>query len=123
MPLGRLYCPDMADGREIEVKFEVSGLESLAERLATQGFHPITPRTHEMNVLYDLPGSPLRRRGALLRVRRYGLKSTLTYKDRSKVGPRRHKSRREIETSVEDGRLLAEILEAAGFKNPIVRKY
>lgn len=69
-----------------------------------------------MNALYDLPGGQLRRRGALLRIRQYGPNWTITYKDRSMVQSGRHKSRREIETTVPDGQILAEILEATGFK-------
>jgi adenylate cyclase class 2 len=69
-----------------------------------------------MNTLYDLPGGSLRRRGALLRVRKYGHKWTVTYKDKGRVKPGHHKIRREIETPVEDGQALAEILEALGYK-------
>jgi len=106
----------MAGNREVEIKFKIDGIESLAARLGAAGFRLVTERTHEVNTLYDLPGNPLRRRGALLRVRNYGGKWTVTYKDRSKIKPGRHKSRREIETQVQDGQALAEILQAAGFR-------
>ena len=104
----------MAENREVEIKFKIDGIESLAAKLGAAGFRLVTERTHEVNTLYDLPGNPLRRRGALLRVRNYGGKWTVTYKDKSKPG--RHKSRREIETQVQDGQALAEILQAAGFR-------
>jgi adenylate cyclase class 2 len=68
-----------------------------------------------MNTLYDQPGQVLRRRGALLRVRKYGQKWTVTYKDKSnKTG--RHKSRREIETPIERGQALVQILQELGFR-------
>lgn len=102
--------------QEIEIKFRVDDIEALASRLRAAGFYEATARTHEMNILYDLPGEPLRRRGSLLRIRQYGAKWTVTYKDRVESSDPRHKSRREIETTVADGQKLAEILVSAGFK-------
>jgi len=102
--------------QEIEIKFRVDDIEVLTSRLSAAGFYQVTERTHEMNILYDLPSEPLRRRGSLLRIRQYGPKWTVTYKDRSESSDSRHKSRREIETTVADGQRLAEILIAAGFK-------
>src|SRR5262245_5816018 len=104
----------MAANHEVEIKFKIEDLSGVAARLQAAGFRLVTERTHEMNTLYDLPGNPLRRRGALLRVRQYGAKWTITYKDKGKIG--RHKSRREIETPVQDGRALAEILTSSGFR-------
>ena len=105
----------MTEGHEVEIKFQVKDLASLSARLSVLGFRMITERTHEMNTLYDLKGSPLRRRGALLRLRQYGPKWTITFKDKSRVASR-HKSRREIETQVDHGLALAEILTSVGFK-------
>jgi adenylate cyclase, class 2 len=101
---------------EVEVKFEVDDREALIERLKSLGFVQVTEHTHEMNMLYDLPGGQLRQRGALLRVRQYGAKWTITYKDRNNIRPGRHKSRREIETVVQDGQALSNILENVGFE-------
>jgi adenylate cyclase, class 2 len=106
----------MSGNQEVEIKFRIDDVAMLVDRLQTLDFRLVTDRTHEMNTLYDLPGGPLRRRGALLRVRKYGHKWTVTYKDRRRTKPGRHKIRREIETPVENGQALAEILEALGFK-------
>jgi adenylate cyclase, class 2 len=106
----------MPSNREIEIKFKIGDIQALTQRLGGSGFRMVTPRTHEVNTLYDLPGGVLRRRGALLRIRKYGQKWTATYKDKSRIRPGRHKSRREIETPVEDGEALAGILQALGFK-------
>src|ERR1700738_2218572 len=106
----------MATDREVEIKFRVDDIEALTASLQKAGFRLITPRTHEMNTLYDQPGSKLRRRGALLRLREYGPKWTLTYKDKGAIRRGRHKSRREIETQVASGEALAWILEAIEFK-------
>lgn len=98
---------------EVEIKFVVEDLRALARKLLDTGFRLVTHRTHEMNVLYDLPEQPLRRRGELLRLRQYGRIWTLTHKGKGKAG--RHKSRVETETTVEDGDRLDAILRALGF--------
>lgn len=99
--------------REVEIKFMVADAKALARRLRTSGFRMVTRRTHEMNVLYDLPGCPLRQRGQILRIRKYGKCWTLTHKSKGTEG--RHKSRQELETQVEDGASLDQILRALGF--------
>ncbi|MGA7171269.1 MAG: class IV adenylate cyclase, partial [Candidatus Sulfotelmatobacter sp.] len=77
------------------------------------GFRVVTPRTHEMNTLYDLPGELLRRRRELLRIRKYGTEWTLTHKAGKKTA--RHSSREELETSVGDGKRMDAILCALGY--------
>jgi len=103
----------MASNSEIEIKFQAVNLGALARRLCAGGFRQITPRTHEMNTLYDLPGHKLRGRGELLRLRKYGEKWVLTHKAKGKAG--RHKSRVETETEVGDGKKMEGILSALGF--------
>jgi adenylate cyclase class 2 len=99
--------------KEIEIKFRVENLRTLARTLRAAGFRLKTPRTHEMNTLYDLAGEVLRRRKELLRLREYGSSWTLTHKSGSKVG--RHSSRRELETGVSDGKKMDAILLALGY--------
>src|SRR5262245_65941121 len=106
----------MSDGHEVEIKFRVEDIPALTAGLQAAGFRQITPRTHEMNTLYDLPGHPLRRRGALLRIRQYGHDWTVTYKDKGSSQSSKHKSRREIETKVANGQALAEMLRSCGFE-------
>ncbi len=98
---------------EVEIKFVVQDAKALARKLRASGFRPVTRRTHEMNVLYDLPGQPLRRRGEILRLRRYGNRWTLTHKSRGSA--RRHKSREETETIIADGPSLDRIFRHLGF--------
>lgn len=114
-PLPILYTGGMPSHREVEIKFRIDDIDTLTTGLQAAGFRLITRRTHEMNCLYDQPGGKLRRRGALLRLRQYGPRWTVTYKDRSGPQSGRHKSRREIETQVENGEALAQVLEAVGF--------
>lgn len=104
----------MASNQEIEIKFRVNDLRGITRRLQSAKFRRVTPRTHEMNTLYDLPGLPLRRRGDLLRLRKYGNGWVLTHKAKGKVG--RHKTRVEIETSVSDGGKMEAILRALRFE-------
>lgn len=98
--------------QEIEVKFRIDDLDILARKLATAGFHLLTPRTHEMNTLYDFPDGRLRARGELLRLRRYGERWTVTHKAKGNTG--RHKSRTETETQVADGEAMASIFTSLG---------
>jgi len=58
--------------KEIEIKFRIDGLPAITRALKQAGFKQITRSTHEMNSLYDLPGQKLRKRGELLRLRKYG---------------------------------------------------
>ena len=103
----------MAPHNEIEIKFRVYDIGALTRRLRASGFRLATKRTHEMNTLYDLPGLPLRKRGELLRLRKYGSEWVLTHKGKGSTG--RHKSRRETETEIAEGRKMESILQALGF--------
>ena len=104
----------MAAPKEIEIKFVVTDLKSLEHTLGRIGFRCVTPATHEVNTLYDLPGQKLRWRGELLRLRRYGDTWRLTHKARAKVG--KYKSRVELETVVDDGAQMDKILYALGYR-------
>ncbi len=103
----------MATPQEVEIKFLVPDLKALAKKLEDLGFRCQTPSTHEVNTLYDLAGLKLRRKGELLRLRKYGDKWKLTHKAKGKPG--RHKSRAESETTVADGKQMDAILRALGF--------
>jgi adenylate cyclase class 2 len=103
----------VGENKEIEVKFCVENAGALTRRLRGAGFRLVTSRTHEMNTLYDLPGQRLRKKGALLRLRKYGDTWVLTHKAKGKAG--RHKTRVETETKVEDGTRMDAILRALGY--------
>jgi len=99
--------------QEIEIKFRVADVRALNRKLRAAGFRLITPRTHELNTLYDLPGELLRQRKQLLRIRKYGRIWTLTHKSGTTRG--RHSSRVELETGVADGKKMDLILRALGY--------
>jgi adenylate cyclase class 2 len=103
----------MAAKNEVEIKFRIDDLKALTRKLRSTGFRQVTERTHEMNTLYDLPGSVLRQRGELIRLRQYGNQWVLTHKGKGKAG--RHKSRTETETKIADGRSMDAILRALGY--------
>lgn len=97
---------------EVEIKFIIHDLNRLRERLREIGFQEKTPRTHEMNTLYDRD-EQLRSRGELLRIRKYGDSWKLTHKGKGENA--RHKTRRELETKVQDGETLHLVFEALGY--------
>ena len=104
----------MGAPKEVEIKFRISDIPSLSRRLRSAKFRLITPRTHELNVLYDWPGQILRKQGELLRLRKYGNLWIFTHKAKSVMG--KHKSRIENETKVVDGQRMDMILRAMGLK-------
>jgi len=104
----------MASSKEIEIKFRVTDARALTRLLRGAKFRQVTLRTHEMNTLYDLPGQPLRKRGDLLRLRKYGSEWVLTHKSKGVAG--RHKTRVELETRVADGVKMDLILRALNFQ-------
>jgi adenylate cyclase, class 2 len=98
---------------EVEIKFRIRHMKELIGALKRSGFKLQTPPTHEMNSLYDLPGQRLLKKGELLRLRKYGEQWVLTHKAKAKS--RRHKSRVELETHVENGKQMDAILRGLGF--------
>jgi adenylate cyclase, class 2 len=102
---------------EIEVKFAVADPADLALRLARAGFREQTSRTFERNVLYDTPDRRLRAQQAILRVRQYGDRWTVTHKclTRNDDPAARHKHREETETTVSDGEAIGHIFEHLGY--------
>jgi len=110
---GLLYTSRMTAPLEVEVKILAPDLKALEGQMRDLHFRCLTPSTHEINTLYDLPGQKLRYRGELLRLRNYGGQWILTHKGKGKIG--RHKSRRELETAVSDGEQMDAILRALGF--------
>jgi adenylate cyclase class 2 len=108
----------MSAPQEVEIKFLVSDPQALRQKLRQLRFREVTPSSHEINTLYDLPGQKLRRKGELLRLRNYGGKWKLTHK--AKGIPGKHKSRGELETVVSDGEKMDAILRTLGYSPAFV---
>lgn len=98
---------------EVEIKFVVHDLDALRKRLTELSFAEQTPRTNEMNTLYDRD-EQMRRRGEVLRIRKYGNKWVVTHKAKSQEA--RHKTRVETETTVADGHALEQIFKSLGLE-------
>ncbi len=104
--------------KEVEIKFRVDNIGALKRKLRDAKFRLVTPRTREVNTLYDLPGEVLRNRKELLRLREYGKSWKLTHKSKSQAG--RHSSRTELETAISDGKTMDAILRALGYSPSFV---
>jgi len=103
----------LAKKPEVEIKFRVADVGRLQQALAASGFRLETPPTHELNTLYDR-GNTLRRRGEILRLRKYGDQWRLTHKAKGTAG--KHKVRAEHESAVADGPEVDAILRALGYQ-------
>ena len=106
-------------GTEIEKKYrlERGGEADLRRRLAEVGTAERGGEVFEENTVYVGPG--LDRGQSLLRLRRAGGRSVLTYKERQDSGSA-IKRRREEETEVGDASVVAAIFEALGYSPAIV---
>jgi adenylate cyclase class 2 len=96
---------------ETEVKLRVrAGGAADIEKL---GYRVRTPRELEADQLYDR-STELRTQDKILRLRRRGLRATVTYKGPAQRAP--HKSREEIEVDVTDGAAMEQILAGLGYQ-------
>lgn len=100
---------------EIEVKLPVADRRAIRRRLGELGFKPVVKRHFERNSLLDYPDRRLRKEGCLLRIRRAGGRSVLTFKGR-RIRSGRFKVRPEIETRLTDEAPVAEIFERLGLR-------
>lgn len=103
----------MTGPTETEVKIKLPETVSMLERLHSAGFSESAPRLFEVNTLYDTRKNELRASKMLLRLRRVGDNHILTWKGPGEPGP--HKSRPEIETRVNSGESMHQILRQLGF--------
>ena len=100
--------------RENEIKLAFPSPALATQALIQAGASPLRERVFEDNVAFDRPGHPLTQGGMLLRLRRSGDVSTLTFK--SKVeGEHRHKVMLEHETIVADHAAMLRILDGLGY--------
>jgi len=101
--------------RETEIKLAVTNLRALRRRLGEVGFRVVRPRHFESNVLYDFPDLRFWQARSLLRLRQAGREWFLTFKS-APFRSRTYKTRREMETRLEDGLVMAGILEGLGLR-------
>lgn len=101
------------DHEEIEVKFYVSRMDVLRQRLLDLGASSIG-RVFEKNIRFEDAEESLIAARALLRLRHDG-KNILTYKQATASGDDQFKVYREIETEVSDYEATRKILGALGY--------
>ena len=119
--------------KERDIKLRVEDLRALRRALAKLGALVVTPRMHELNVVFDTPEFDLAKQQHLLRIRTetpsasrrktsgVATRARVTFKrpvpaagSTGKGERRRHKVREEIELEVTDGKSLARIFEGLG---------
>jgi adenylate cyclase class 2 len=109
----------MKHRRETEIKLLARGRKQLGKRLSHLGFKVLKARHFESNYLFDFPDLRLSRSRCLLRLRFAQGEDRLTFKGPS-LRQRWYETRREIETRVEDGVLLREVLKNLGLKQVFI---
>jgi adenylate cyclase class 2 len=124
--------------RETEIKLKIDDPRSFLRTLNKLGAKVVSPRSHELNLIFDTPDGGLAKHGQLLRIRtetpaapgknssrKSSSRSLLTFKsppDQLAMGPvappedRRHKVREEIELVLTDPASLQKIFEGLGLK-------
>jgi adenylate cyclase class 2 len=99
---------------EIEVKFALRDRAELVRRLHELGATRLYPETFEDNIVLDRRGE-LRTKGALLRVRKFGKYSLVTYKGPMSIEGG-IKSREEVQTGIESFELAIQLFDSLGYK-------
>jgi adenylate cyclase class 2 len=99
---------------EIEVKFIIDDLQAIRQRVLAMGADCKTPRTYEVNVLFDMPDQRLQRQDCLLRLRS-DHRHVLTYKEPAPAAEQDFKVRHEYEVEVSDFSTAQALLEKLGF--------
>ena len=105
----------MKHRHETEIKLRVKDPNEVRRRITELGFRPVQARHFESNYLFDFSDQRLRKGRRLLRLRFAGDQGLLTFKG-VPLRSRNYKVRREIETKVEDGHQLREILHKLGMR-------
>jgi adenylate cyclase class 2 len=99
---------------EIEVKFALRDRNELVRRLHEIGATRLYAETFEDNIVLDRRGE-LRTKGALLRVRKFGKYSLVTYKGPMSIEGG-IKSREEVQTGIESFELAIQLFDSLGYK-------
>jgi len=100
--------------KESEVKYYVSDLDPIKQRLENLGAILIHPRIHELNIRYDSNDHRLSTYGHVLRLRN-DTKARITYKSESRYESGVH-VRDEIELVVDDFDIAQKLLSSIGFQ-------
>ncbi len=104
-----------ATNLEVEVKFFVSDLDIMRQRLERVGAEPANPRVYELNIRFDTSDEALLQRAELLRLRQ-DTRARLTFKGPAAADiTSEAKVREEIELEIADFDRMATILTRLGY--------
>ncbi len=98
---------------EIEVKLKVRNLRKVHREILGLGFQKRINREFEDNWIFDFPGQSLAQSQRLLRLRQFMGRALLTFKGPS-YSSAHFKVREELETEVQDPKIVWEILQRLG---------
>ena len=101
-------------GRETEIKLGAPDVPTARKWLRSAGFRICKRKVFESNTVFDTPQGSLRSEQRLIRLRRAGSESVLTYKGPPEPGP--YKSREELETSLSDPGAMQAVLDRLGYR-------
>jgi len=101
--------------KETEIKLKVTHVSGMLDKLKELGFVSAEGRKFEENWMFDFPDLKLRKNNSLLRLRKQGSTSMVTFKGPSERGSR-YKVREELECVVSDGEAVRQILVALGLQ-------
>jgi len=103
---------------EIEVKFYISDVEKIKEKIQSIGAVLVKPRVFESNLRFDYPDGSLRENKQVLRLRKDS-EISITFKGPSQID-QPVSVRQEIEIRVDDFERAKHLLEALGFETYVV---
>jgi adenylate cyclase class 2 len=104
--------------QEIEVKFPLANREAFLRKLDGLGAKRLYPETFEDNIVLDKRGE-LKTRGCLLRVRKFGKYTIVTYKGPMSIASG-VRSRDEVQTGIESFDRALALFDLLGYK-PVFR--
>lgn len=102
----------MAGSIEREIKLRFDTPDAARAAVEASGATPLRGRRFQEDCLFDTADEVLRRQRSVLRIRNEGSRSVLTFK--GPVQPGRMKVREELETVVNDGDMMRQVLERLG---------
>jgi len=103
---------------EVKIKIESTGIEDYRGKIMKNNFRLISPRYLEHNIVFDTPDKKLKTNNFLLRLRKKGDKSTVTFKRpvKKSLSSAYYKIREETEVEVLDFENMRKIFIGLGYE-------
>jgi adenylate cyclase class 2 len=105
------------NNKEIEIKLPVVDIPELISKITSLGFGRIQKKLYEYNIVFDTPEGNLKKKNQLLRLRKIGDMSFITFKQPLPLnqGINQYKIREETEISVSEFTKTQSILLSLGY--------